>query len=122
MKGKQSQHIVGDKVHFDGLVTEVAHRMGVSKGKADEFIRETFSAIKDFLYHQKQVDVVRFGVFFLSIYKGRAYSMPEGETIWKPDRLIPRLRYSTKFKEDLGKIQLEEPDKEENDIDDIMLE
>jgi len=116
---KRSSKRIAKRVSFNYLVSEVAHRAGIPKYKADEIIRITFAAIKEILYNKCIVDIPLFGSFYLLIARQSVFNLPSGEKIWKDKRLLGKFRFAGKFRAELEKVKLDNT--EENDIDDITL-
>jgi nucleoid DNA-binding protein len=117
---KYENRRIAKQLPFDYLITEVAHRTGITKYKADEIIRVTFAAIKDLLFNRCIIDIPRFGSFYLILAKSGLFHLPNGEKIWKGNRLQGRFKFTLKFKKELEGIKVE--DIKENDVEDITLQ
>lgn len=120
--GRKRKNLEGSvgTIRLKGVITELAHRTGMDKKQIELVVRELFNVIKYYLMNRMNVEIPRFGIFSLIILRGTLFKLPNGQQIWKNTRLHSHFKFSSRFKDALVKVNIDEED-EENDIDDITL-
>lgn len=122
--GRKRKSLAGSvgTIRLKDLIIDVSHRTGLPKVKVELVIRELFSAIKYYLHNRMNVEIPRFGVFYLLKLKGTLFNLPSGVKVWKDERLKCYFKLSTRFAAELVKVNVKDTEEEdENDIDNITL-
>ncbi len=107
-------------IYLKDIIREVAHRTGITRARADIIVREVFIVMKYYIFKRMNIEIPRFGSFYLVKLKAKLFNLPSGEKVWKDERLQCKFSISTLFRKAMLKIKLDKINIE-NDIDDVIL-
>lgn len=121
--GRHRKSLAGSvgTIRLKDLIIDVSHRTGLPRVKVELVIRELFSAIKYYLFNRMNVEIPRFGIFYLLKLRGTLFNLPNGVKVWKDERLKCSFKLSTRFAAELVKVNVKGTEEDENDIDNITL-
>jgi len=103
---KTDKLIATGEVVIKDIIREHAHRTGMTLSESDEAVRAVFDIIKTHLFERRNVKIPRFGTFCLHYQQGQLCRLPQEHRSYIPARIIPKFRYSVRFKQRLATVKI----------------